>query len=137
MKKSALALCLILVLSLVCAVCLGDTDFKALMESEGYKVYEMDDMLVMMYEVGPDATPNNLQTPTFENIEGVSEDEINAYTEQFNRVLFFITRNDKIYLGGELKPPFNTNNNEANGLFSAEALAEMFVAGGGTVTTNP
>ena len=110
----------------------SSSSISAELESHGYKVYEADDLLVLLYEAGTDIALNSIQTPSLDDLF-ISKDEAEAYISQFNRILFLILRNDKVYIGGELKPPFFDT--ESNGLLSVDALQEMFSPSG--ITTQP
>lgn len=134
MKKTVTV---VLFLSFLLLAALAQADFKADLEGYGYKVYEADDLLVLMYEAGSNASLNTGFPPSDDSV--LNEDAL-TYLDQFSRVLMLMLKDGKTYFGAEVLPPYETNDTEntnGNILLSSDAITEMFISGGATITTTP
>ena len=96
---------------------------KEKLQASGYKVYEADDLLVLMSEVSPDTAMKDVSFPEIDGGAELSAEE-KAYLDSFSRILLFAMKNDTVYIGAEMKTPVDSGVNM--GLISSDALKEMF-----------
>lgn len=134
MKKS---ISFVLFLFLLLSAALALADFRSDLEGYGYKVCEADDTLVLLYEAGPNASLDTGFPPSDSSI--LNSNDL-SYLNQFSRVLMLMLKDGKTYYAAEVFPPYEAGSEgETNGnvLLSSDAITEMFLSGGATVTTTP